>query len=155
MLALFVASRQLVDRNRPAVLGSERTPESSSGIVGFGTHGSCHLNRAVLRFVLLPRLERFAIVTDVSASFRALGRTIYKDAFTGRLVRTNNIRFAARLLHLMERPECGTLRLESSLYGSPFETCMMMHVRFEAGFEYSKQPVALLRGKRVRFGHLE
>ena len=121
----------------------------------YGTHGSCHLDRVVLRFVLLPCLERFAIVTDVAASVRALARTIYKNAFTGRLVRTNNIRFAARPLHLIERPECGTLRLESCLYGSPFETGMTMHVRFEAGFECSKQAVALLRGKRVRFGHVE
>ena len=109
----------------------------------------------------LKKLEAIAGTLGAIEYFAWVGKTFgdeytenYKDAFTGRLVRANNIRFAARLLHLIERPECGTLRLESCLYGSPFETCVAAHVRFEAGFECSKQAVALLRAKLVRFRHV-
>src|SRR5678815_2357681 len=99
--------------------------------------------------------DSFAIVTDASAFVRALGGTIHKDAFTGGLIQTHHIRFAARLLHFIERPELGTVRLESCLYDSPLETCMSVHVRVEAGVQCLEQAVALLRGNRFRFGHLD
>ena len=66
----------------------------------------------------------------------------------------HHVRFASRLLHFIERPEFGTVRLESCLYGGPFDTGMAVHVRFEAGLQGPQQVVALLSTNVFRFGHL-
>src|SRR5215204_869369 len=98
-------------------------------------HGGCHIDGAALRFVLLPRLQRLAVVTDASASLGALRRAIHKGEFARRRVDGNDVRFAAGLLHFIERPEFGTVRLESRLYRGPVDASMAVYVRVEAGLQ--------------------
>src|SRR5256885_13895762 len=45
-------------------------------------HGGRHANRAILRLMLLSRLQRFIVVTKTYATVRRLRRTIEKNVLT-------------------------------------------------------------------------
>ena len=60
------------------------------------------LDRAVFGLVLLPRLQRLAVVADAPAALGALRRTVEEDEFARLPVVTDDIRFAAGLFHLVE-----------------------------------------------------
>ena len=74
-----------------------------------------------VRLALGDRNRRFDVLWT-------LRRAIHKDVFTRRLIDTNDIRFAAGLLHLFERPELGIVRLDSCQYAVPLEPGMTLHV---------------------------
>src|SRR5262245_21305038 len=52
-------------------------------------HVISHAHRAVRGFVLLPRLQRFMVITDTSAAFRAFCGAIIKHVFAGLFVKTD------------------------------------------------------------------
>jgi len=56
---------------------------------------------------------------------------------------TNNIRFAARSLHFIERPQFFRIRFQLGLDFRPFETFMAVHVFLKAGFQCSEEFVTL------------
>src|SRR3982751_6810501 len=74
-----------------------------------GAPSRCHVRGAVLRLVLLPRVERSTVVTHASASFRALHRTVDEDVFAAGLLPSHDIRFTSGRLHLVQRPECAKI----------------------------------------------
>jgi hypothetical protein len=63
----------------------------------FNPHPRRKIERAVGRFVFLPRLERLAVVTRTSTTFRALRRTVAEEILASLPVVTDDIRLAAGL----------------------------------------------------------
>src|SRR6266480_870247 len=91
-------------------------------------HGYRHANRAILRLMFLPRLQRVIVVTKTYATTRSLRRTIEKDVLGGLLILTYNIRLAAGCFHDVKRPELCGVSLQLCFYLRPLKTFVTVHV---------------------------
>jgi methyltransferase (TIGR00027 family) len=62
-----------------------------------------HVDGVVRGPVFLPRVLRLAVVTNASAPFRSLCRTVAKNVLASFFIAADDIRFTARSLHFTER----------------------------------------------------
>jgi hypothetical protein len=103
------------------------------------THCGCHTHRAVLRFVLLPRCKRFAVVANTPTPRRALWRAIAEDVHTRLFVLANDVWLSARGVHLTERSQRRGTAFESGLDLGPCHSSMTVHVLREARLQCAQQ----------------
>src|SRR6266513_1022599 len=98
-------------------------------------HGPRHPNRAILRLMFLPRLQRVIVITKTYATTRGLRRTIEEDILAGLLVLTYNVRLAAGCFHDVKRPELCGISIQLCFYLCPINPLVAIHVLLETSLQ--------------------
>ncbi|MNN48583.1 hypothetical protein D3C81_1630710 [compost metagenome] len=65
-------------------------------------HICSHSHCTIFRFVLLPGIQGFVVITHTSPSSGALRRTVHEDQLICSLIVPSHIRFSAGPLHFIE-----------------------------------------------------
>jgi len=94
-----------------------------------------HVERTARWLVLLSRLEGFPVVAETSPARWTLHGTIVEDVFAACYVVPDNVRFAAGLFHLIQRPQLLRVSFELCLYFSPRQIFMTVPVALEPGLQ--------------------
>src|SRR5690606_32405742 len=81
----------------------------------FDAHLGGHAEGARLRLVLLARGQRFVVVANAPAAFRALGRAVDEDEAAGLGAAPDDVGLAARAFHLVQRSKLGLVALDPLL----------------------------------------
>ena len=108
-------------------------------------HRGGHLDGAALRLVFFPRLERFTVVADTSAAGWALCGAIAERVAARLSVLADDVRFAARGLHLAKRPQCIGIAFELGSYIGPRDSLVPVHVLLEASLQCLEKLFPFLR----------
>src|SRR5690606_9972848 len=108
-----------------------------------GAHVRGELDRAGFRLVLLPRFERFTVVANAAAAFGALRGAIDEDVLLRLPVLADDVGFAARPFHLVQRPQLAGMRFQALAHLVPLDALVAVHVLLETGLQRRQQLVSL------------